>query len=210
MAKVINYGDFNFLEYGGCLVYPLSSKYCFKILRVETDFDEVGSIYAVLLSVDLTDEWIDKKEILYALGMEDKADLPMEDVMSLSKWASEIVQYYGHDNFAPIFYHNNELYPSYIVTREQLVKWMDDLKLGQISGTTPLLAGKNQKNSKKIYEEFFNRIILSITYHSSLNKSSIAKKAAEDMVKEGLVTKQELCNVFENLSVDQLMDIRDI
>lgn len=203
--SAINYGDENFVEYGGCIVMPVND-HCFEVFKVDTELDEADSISAVLLFVNVFDDWIKYDDILYASGLEDLIGMDVTTIMPLSQWASEIAQYYDFNNFSPIYYHDDDsLYPRNIVTREQLRQWMMDMGLEAYLDKEPL---NFEKSNQRIYEEYLNRIILAVAHNCRFTRQKIVKKAAKDM--EDLISREDLLEAFENISVDQLIDIRNV
>ncbi len=135
-----NYGDVNFIEYGGCLIKPhwteeelkkfpeLSNMYDVFYLHTEVG-DDGDKKAAVLCTVDISDTWINKKDILYAIGLEKLKDKPMEEIMKPELWAKEIVEYYGPFVFDGVAYH--QMYPIFwadaIISDEDIIKWMNEL-----------------------------------------------------------------------------------
>lgn len=134
----INYGDVNFLAYGGCLVAPHWDKATleehpdfadqFDVFQLITEAgDNCDQMLARLFMVTVGDYEDSKKDILYAIGLEDKADLPMDKIIPLSMWAKEIVEYgcgeqgMSYDNpYACQF-------EDYVISKEDLKKWLTDL-----------------------------------------------------------------------------------
>lgn len=136
-----NYGDVNFLQYGGCLVKPayndisrrehpaLASIYDVFYLNTEAG-DSGEDLFAALCSVDISDTWIKKENVLEAIGLEETKSKSIKEIMSEDVFAKECVEYYGVENFSPAAYHVGE-YPSayqdYILTREELKTWLEEL-----------------------------------------------------------------------------------
>jgi hypothetical protein len=101
-----NLGDVNFLAYGGSLVRPHWSKEELKkypdldseydVFNLITEAGDNGDkLSARLFCVDIDDVICDadnKKEILTLIGLEDKVDLPSEQIMSPENWAMEMVE----------------------------------------------------------------------------------------------------------------------
>lgn len=85
-----NYGDINFLEFGGSLVRPSFSKertledsdlkYCFDVFILDTPFDlgEGNDVYRAryFSCIDVTEFEDCKTDLLYAIGLEEFIDTP--------------------------------------------------------------------------------------------------------------------------------------
>lgn len=140
MKKWKNLGDVNYMVHGGCLVRPNCSEKeieefpalgnIYDVFSLNTEAGEDGNqLSAMLACVDLDD--IDeavKKDILYACGLEEKAGLPREEIMSDEMWAKEMVEC-GTNNYATTSYHCP--FPSnwmdYIITESELKQWLISL-----------------------------------------------------------------------------------
>lgn len=135
-----NYGDIDYLTYGGCMVKPhwaeeelkehpeLSTMY--DVFYLNTEAGENGNeLLAALCTVDISDSWINKEEILYAIGLEEHKNKPIEEILTPEQYAKEVVEYYGVGNFGAHSYTHN--YPvtwdDYILTEKELLQWMNDL-----------------------------------------------------------------------------------
>lgn len=117
-----NLGDMNFLAFGGGIVKPLYQD-VFHVLNVDTESGEEGNeIRAVLCTVDITDGYLSKNDVLYAVGLEELADKPMQEIMRPEQWAKEFVNFYSDNTFQPEYYKGKEF-----VTEQELVSWMDEL-----------------------------------------------------------------------------------
>lgn len=124
-----NYGDINFFEYGGCQVRPTYSKEEIKEYPLlESVYDvfylirEGELTIAALCTVDTDDSWINVPEVLRAIGLEDKDG--KYGGLSPERFACELVQYYGVQEFHPIFYNNN-----FCIKDKELKEWMEHLNI---------------------------------------------------------------------------------
>lgn len=141
-----NFGDVNFLEYGGCLVKehwteeelasiknPENMKHCYDVFYLNAECGE--DIYAALCCVDLTDEWLDWNGMFYTTGQEEKIGMSLKDLMEESTispkfWAKEMVEYMGIQNFCPISFKNAQYpegYDEFILSKDELIEWLHGL-----------------------------------------------------------------------------------
>ena len=90
-----NYGDYNYLTWGGCLVDSEHSDTCFDIIYLRQYDDIEGQYIFCELSVDITDKWIDKKAVMQYIGMS-------EDDFDAIQYAIGCVDYYGPENFGAL------------------------------------------------------------------------------------------------------------
>lgn len=87
----VNYGDKNFFEYG-CLVDADHSDTEFNILYCRP-FDDEDDLYLFAdCTVDITDSWIDRQQIMSYIGMS-------EDNYDPIQFAIGCIEYYGIDEF---------------------------------------------------------------------------------------------------------------
>lgn len=85
-----NYGDINFIEFGGSLIRPSFNKeaileepdlkYCFDVFILDTPFDlgEGDNVYRAryFSCIDVTEFEDCKKDLLYTIGQEEFMDIP--------------------------------------------------------------------------------------------------------------------------------------
>lgn len=137
-----NFGDVNFLEYGGCLVRPSYSseeiakypglKSCFDVLNVDPEAGEEGQIFAELHSVDIDDYVKDpdkRLEVLTAIGLEGCDEKQVKQMLPDDQFAKEIVCC----GMADYVTHYNQPYGAAsgsegcFITRKDLEDWIRDL-----------------------------------------------------------------------------------
>jgi hypothetical protein len=88
----INYGDVNFFEYG-CLVDAEHSDTEIKVLYCRP-YDDVEDLFLFAdCEVDITDSWIDRKQVMDYLGM-------TEENFDAIQFAIGCIDYYGVENFS--------------------------------------------------------------------------------------------------------------
>ena len=128
-----NYGDVNFFEHGGCQVqlvytaeeieeYPLLK----SVYRVFYLLREGDVACAALCTVDIDDDWIDKKEIYTAIGLESEYESGYE--LDPDCFAVQCVQYYGISEFHPICLNN-----TFTIDDNSLHKWLKELDIKERS-----------------------------------------------------------------------------
>lgn len=136
--KWINYGDYDFLAFGGCLVRPHynaeklkkhpDGKNTYDVFSLNTEAGEDNKqMSAAIYVVDVSDFECWKQDILFAIGQEDKSQLSMEKIMPMSQWAKEIVEYGVAE--PPIDYfgtHSND-WENFIISEIDLKKWLHEL-----------------------------------------------------------------------------------
>ena len=144
-----NFGDVNFLEYGGCLVRPSYSteeiakyprlKSCFDVLNVDPEAGEEGQIFAELHSVDIDDYANDpdkRLEVLTAIGLEGYGDDQIKQMLPDDQFAKEIVCC-GLADYAT---HYNQPYGAAsgsegcFITRKDLEDWIRNLGAAECVG----------------------------------------------------------------------------
>ena len=144
-----NFGDVNFLEYGGCLVRPSYSseeitkhpglKSCFDVLNVDPEAGEEGQIFAELHSVDVDDCANDpdkRLEVLTAIGLEGYDDDQIKQMLSDDQFAKEIVCC----GLADYVTHYNQPYGAAsgsegcFITRKDLEDWIRNLGAAECVG----------------------------------------------------------------------------
>lgn len=144
MKKWTNYGDVNYLSYGGCLVRQSEQdEDVYQVFYLLTPNDIGESEYipeeeaedtyiAALCDVDVSDYTATEKqrmEILYPSGMEDCVSKEPFEVMSPEMWAKEIVEVMGFGNFSPIAWKVD--YPNdfkdYLIRYDDLKNWLKNL-----------------------------------------------------------------------------------
>lgn len=87
-----NYGDVNFLDYGGCLIDTEHSDTEFDVIYLQPYDDEEGIYQCAELTVDITDSWIDREAVMKFGGM-------AEDDFNPIHFAEDCIDYYGPENF---------------------------------------------------------------------------------------------------------------
>ena len=100
-----NYGDINFFEYG-VLVDNDHRENEINILYCMPYDDEENLYLFADCSVDITDDWLDKKGIMDYIGME-------ENNFDSIQFAIGCIEYYGVENFS-------SPYAGYQFTREEI------------------------------------------------------------------------------------------
>lgn len=154
----LNYGDINFLKYGGCLVRPYCSKKeleeypnlasYYDVFSLNTEAGENGDqLSAAVFSVDIEDVVNDpdlKRELLKYIGLESAANLPANKIMEAERWAVEIVEAGMTDDSRSYTTDYPESWEDYILTKEQLIQWLVSLDVD--------VAGMSQidKQTKKL------------------------------------------------------------
>lgn len=147
-----NYGDINYQTNGGCLVrrsftddrlkkYPSLSS-CYDVFFCNTEAGDHGDkIFAALCQVDIKDSWIDKDDILVAIGLEDMSGRPLEEILEPEQWAKEMVGYYGVQNFGGRSFKSEypDSFEEYLVTQEELHEWLCALGTENIVGKEVLV-----------------------------------------------------------------------
>lgn len=144
-----NFGDVNFLEYGGCLVRPSYSseeitkhpglKSCFDVLNVDPEAGEEGQVFAELHSVDVDDYANDpdkRLEVLTAIGLEGYDDDQIKQMLSDDQFAKEIVccglaDYVTHYNQPHGAASGSE---GRFITRKDLEDWIRNLGAAECVG----------------------------------------------------------------------------
>lgn len=198
-----NFGDVNFVEHGGTMVRPHYSydeikEYpefasVYDVFCVEAEFEYAA--FAVLLTVDISDEWIwkDRDCLLSYVGVGALKDLPNEKIFSGAVWAKEITDCFNQENFCPVYYHQGSMYDRRLVTTEQLRKWMTELDMAEYLDI-PALSQKDNFLDPAIFErchkDFWTRIQFSYLFGPDPSQKSITNKkvvAAQSMFAEGMV-----------------------
>lgn len=87
-----NYGDVNFLTYGGCLVDSDHSDTEFRIIYLRPYDDEEGLYQCAEIIVDINDSWIDRSQVMKYGGV-------TEDDFDPVLFAIDCIEYYGPENF---------------------------------------------------------------------------------------------------------------
>lgn len=150
MARWTNYGDENYLEWGGCLVKPHWNKkelkkypelkHQYDVFYLNTEVDGSGEMcYAALCMIDLTDDWLDYNGMLYAIGREDlkcKSFDELLEIISPELLAKELVEYHGIGNCNPTTLRTQ--YPSnfhdFVFYKEDIKYWLKQLRAGKCAG----------------------------------------------------------------------------
>lgn len=144
MKKWENFGDINFLAYGGCLVRQaytdeeiadnpkLASFYEVFYLYPNPD-GNYNENYACLCRVDIDDTRKDRKkayDLLYAIGCEEKIDCL--DEIAPEIWAKEIVETSnGQESLSCESFKTSYAYrfEDYIISDHEVEEWIKDLKI---------------------------------------------------------------------------------
>ena len=103
----VNYGDVDFFEYG-LLIDTDHKGNEIDILYCRPYCDEENLFQFADCSVDITDNWIDKKRVMEYIGMN-------EDTFEPIWFAQGCIEYYGVENFS-------SPYDGYNFTREEIEK----------------------------------------------------------------------------------------
>lgn len=94
----VNYGDRDFFEHGR-LVDAEHSDTEFSLLVCDPYEDEEDLYQFGDITIDVTDDWIDKKAVMSFIGMTDETYDPIE-------YAIGCVDYYGIENFGPGYWYD--------------------------------------------------------------------------------------------------------
>ena len=86
-----NYGDVDFFQYG-CLVDDEHSDTSFDMLVCRPYDDEDDKFQFAQITVDITDNWIDRKGVMSYIGM-------TEETFDKIQFAIGCADYYSWDNF---------------------------------------------------------------------------------------------------------------
>lgn len=144
-SKWKNYGDVNFISWGGCIVKPhwtedeikdhpsLKNQYdVFRLLTADNTGEE--NIYHAALHVVDVDDFINsehKNALLNYIGQDNKKDFEPYDIMDPEVWAKEIVEA-GYSDATSTYKSN---YPfaeeDYLITGNQLKDYMNNLELSE-------------------------------------------------------------------------------
>lgn len=87
----INYGDKNFYEWGNLVEEHSDTEFSVLICRQYGDTNEYFQFGEC--SVDITDEWIDRKSVMSYIGM-------TEEGFDAVQFALGCIDFYGADNFS--------------------------------------------------------------------------------------------------------------
>lgn len=105
MSDWQNYGDVNFMQYGGCLVKEDIYPDCFNVIWLRTDifdYDGHGNTKPMIVAhcfVNIVD-WIRPEVNKFAGYEEDYVPETLEDKML---YCTDLIDYYGIENFEPTF-----------------------------------------------------------------------------------------------------------
>lgn len=111
--KWSNYGDKNFLDYGGCLLRDTASKHIFDVIDFDPEQvdvkDEDGSVveaihvFVAFLTVDIDEDWIDWQFVYRLHGLEDHdSEMRLTD-FTPQELAVLAVNSYSEFDFSPVF-----------------------------------------------------------------------------------------------------------
>lgn len=104
----VNYGDVNFFNYGA-LVDSNHNDAEYSILYCRPYDDEEDLYQFADCTVDITDSWIDKQDVMSFLDMDDTTFDPIQ-------YAIGCIDYYGADNFGA----DNPIYDWTRITRVEI------------------------------------------------------------------------------------------
>lgn len=103
-----NYGDIDFLEYGGCLVRETYREDCFNVIWLATGFPDYNGKYKYPMivtkcCVDISD-WMDNKT-LHAINTftGNKTDFIPKTLKDKMQYATDLIANYGIAEFDPYF-----------------------------------------------------------------------------------------------------------
>ncbi len=148
-----NLGDINFLAYGGCLVKKHWTekelaevensellKYTYDVFYLNTEYGDDGNQnFAALCCIDMTDSFLDWDGMLYYIGQDERVGMKFNDLLEEGEiapelLAKEMIEYMGVGSFSPIAFNSATpfLNDDYIVSDEDLKKWLQDLGAGDL------------------------------------------------------------------------------
>ena len=139
MNKWENYGDINFIDYGGCLVKADECQDCFHVLVLETEV-YVGKEEQVIVAncfIDLS-VWIEdedtKKQINSFVGYKEDY-IPQTEDEKMS-YCVDLIKYYGIHEFDPKFPKETGCGPyalgtvtDWIVDKEVAIRFMKEFDI---------------------------------------------------------------------------------
>ena len=91
-----NYGDVNFFDYGVLVEVNKNNENEFDIIKCTPDCDTENNYLFTTDCIDITDSWINKREVCSYIGLRDfSIDYTVEEKILL---AIGVVEYYGTQN----------------------------------------------------------------------------------------------------------------
>ena len=142
-----NFGNANYLAYGGCLVRkhfneePEAQEPVFDVFYLSPNYGGDNNVnFAVLCCIDLTDSWLPWEKILKYCGFDEDAKLPVAELVKKYDpmlLAKNMVLYAGFSKFSPSVFKGdvyNDVYnmhPSdikdFLVSNDNVVRWLYNL-----------------------------------------------------------------------------------
>lgn len=139
-----NFGNANYLAYGGCLVRkhfneePEAQEPVFDVFYLSPNYGGDNNVnFAVLCCIDLTDSWLPWEKIFKCCGFDEDVRLPVAEL--IKKYdpmflAKNMVLYAGFSKFSPSVFKNDVTYnmhPSdikdFLVSNNVVIKWLHSL-----------------------------------------------------------------------------------
>lgn len=139
-----NFGNANYLAYGGCLVRkhfneePEVQEPVFDVFYLSPNYGGDNNVnFAVLCCIDLTDSWLPWEKIFKCCGFDEDAKLPVAELVKKYDpmlLAKNMVLYAGFSKFSPSVFKNDVTYnmhPSdikdFLVSNDDVMKWLHSL-----------------------------------------------------------------------------------
>lgn len=142
-----NFGNANYLAYGGCLVRkhfneePEVQEPVFDVFYLSPNYGGYNNVnFAVLCCIDLTDSWLPWEKIFKCCGFDEDAKLPVAELVKKYDpmlLAKSMVLYAGFSKFSPSVFKGdvyNDVYnmhPSdiknFLVSNDNVVRWLYNL-----------------------------------------------------------------------------------
>lgn len=139
-----NFGNANYLAYGGCLVRkhfneePEVQEPVFDVFYLSPNYGGNNNVnFAVLCCIDLTDSWLPWEKIFKCCGFDEDAKLPVAELVKKYDpmlLAKNMILYAGFSKFSPSVFKNDVTYnmhPSdikdFLVSNNVVMKWLHSL-----------------------------------------------------------------------------------
>lgn len=136
-----NFGNANYLAYGGCLVRkhfneePEAQEPVFDVFYLSPNYGGDNNVnFAVLCCIDLTDSWLPWEKIFKCCGFDEDVKLPVAELVKKYDpmlLAKNMVLYAGFSKFSPSVFKNDVTYnmhPSdikdFLVSNNVVMKWL--------------------------------------------------------------------------------------